>query len=66
MVMVGKISHVDHKNARYRVQSGNIVSDWIPDTQARAGKTPLFRWLFLVRMSKQQRVRIYYKESKKF
>ncbi|WP_343358217.1 phage baseplate assembly protein V [Bartonella schoenbuchensis] len=39
MVMVGKISHVDHKNARYRVQSGNIVSDWIPDTQARAGKT---------------------------
>ncbi|WP_273760787.1 phage baseplate assembly protein V [Bartonella sp. ML70XJBT.G] len=39
MVMVGKISHVDHKNARYRVKSGNLVSDWIPDTQARAGKT---------------------------
>ncbi|WP_375637356.1 phage baseplate assembly protein V, partial [Bartonella sp. AP152HLJHH] len=39
MVVVGKISHVDHKNARYRVKSGNLVSDWIPDTQARAGKT---------------------------
>lgn len=39
MVMVGKISHVDHKNARYRVKSSNLVSDWIPDTQARAGKT---------------------------
>ncbi|WP_156851774.1 phage baseplate assembly protein V [Bartonella refiksaydamii] len=39
MVMVGKISHVDHKNARYRVKSGNLISDWIPDTQARAGKT---------------------------
>ncbi|WP_455474992.1 phage baseplate assembly protein V [Bartonella sp. B30(2025)] len=39
MVVVGKISHVDHKNARYRVRSGALVSDWIPDTQARAGKT---------------------------
>ncbi|MCL6230186.1 phage baseplate assembly protein V [Bartonella bilalgolemii] len=39
MVVVGKISHVDYKNARYRVKSGNLVSDWIPDTQARAGKT---------------------------
>lgn len=39
MVVVGKISHVDHKNARYRVKSGNLISDWIPDTQARAGKT---------------------------
>ncbi|UTO29407.1 phage baseplate assembly protein V [Bartonella harrusi] len=39
MVVVGTISHVDHKNARYRVKSGNLVSDWIPDTQARAGKT---------------------------
>ncbi|WP_273757210.1 phage baseplate assembly protein V [Bartonella sp. MM73XJBT] len=39
MVVVGKISHVDHKNARYRIKSGNLVSDWIPDTQARAGKT---------------------------
>ncbi|ATP11948.1 hypothetical protein BHOIPH791_13340 [Bartonella henselae] len=39
MVVVGKISHVDHKNARYRVKTGNLVSDWIPDTQARAGKT---------------------------
>ncbi|UTO29336.1 phage baseplate assembly protein V [Bartonella harrusi] len=39
MVMVGTISHIDHKNARYRVKSGNLISDWIPDTQARAGKT---------------------------
>ncbi|UNF39101.1 phage baseplate assembly protein V [Bartonella krasnovii] len=39
MVVVGKISHVDHKNARYRVKSGSLISDWIPDTQARAGKT---------------------------
>ncbi|WP_455480090.1 phage baseplate assembly protein V [Bartonella sp. B23] len=39
IVVVGKISHVDHKNARYRVRSGTLVSDWIPDTQARAGKT---------------------------
>ncbi|VEJ45794.1 phage baseplate assembly protein V [Bartonella vinsonii] len=39
MVVVGKISHVDHKNARYRIKSGNLLSDWIPDTQARAGKT---------------------------
>ncbi|MGF7156918.1 phage baseplate assembly protein V [Bartonella heixiaziensis] len=39
MVVVGKISHVDHKNARYRIKSGNLISDWIPDTQARAGKT---------------------------
>ncbi|PIT68557.1 phage baseplate assembly protein V [Bartonella tribocorum] len=39
MVVVGKISHVDHKNARYRVKTGNLISDWIPDTQARAGKT---------------------------
>ncbi|WP_455466388.1 phage baseplate assembly protein V [Bartonella sp. B39] len=39
MVVVGKISHVDHKNARYRVKSGNLISDWIADTQARAGKT---------------------------
>ncbi|WP_375610723.1 MULTISPECIES: phage baseplate assembly protein V [unclassified Bartonella] len=39
MVVVGKISHVDHKNARYRVKTGGLVSVWIPDTQARAGKT---------------------------
>ncbi|WP_142417264.1 phage baseplate assembly protein V [Bartonella massiliensis] len=39
MVVVGKISHIDHKNARYRVKSGHLISDWIPDTQARAGKT---------------------------
>ncbi|WP_455475518.1 phage baseplate assembly protein V [Bartonella sp. B17] len=39
MVVVGKISHADYKNARYRVRSGTLVSDWIPDTQARAGKT---------------------------
>ncbi|PIT68275.1 phage baseplate assembly protein V [Bartonella tribocorum] len=39
MVVVGEISHVDHKNARYRVKTGNLISDWIPDTQARAGKT---------------------------
>lgn len=39
MVVVGKISHVDHKNARYRVKTGDLISDWIPDTQARAGKT---------------------------
>ncbi|WP_455482644.1 phage baseplate assembly protein V [Bartonella sp. B35(2025)] len=39
IVVVGKISHADHKNARYRVRSGTLVSDWIPDTQARAGKT---------------------------
>ncbi|WP_375680148.1 MULTISPECIES: phage baseplate assembly protein V, partial [unclassified Bartonella] len=39
MVVVGKISHIDHKNARYRVKTGNLISDWIPDTQARAGKT---------------------------
>ncbi|WP_375609578.1 MULTISPECIES: phage baseplate assembly protein V [unclassified Bartonella] len=39
MVVVGKISHVDHKNARYRVKTGGLISDWIPDTQARAGKT---------------------------
>ncbi|WP_273758990.1 phage baseplate assembly protein V [Bartonella sp. AU55XJBT] len=39
MVVVGKISHVDHKNARYRVKSGHLISDWIPDTQTRAGKT---------------------------
>lgn len=39
MVVIGKISHVDHKNARYRVKTGDLISDWIPDTQARAGKT---------------------------
>ncbi|ATO57132.1 phage baseplate assembly protein V [Bartonella sp. 1-1C] len=39
MVMIGTISHADHKNARYRVKSGNLISDWMPDTQARAGKT---------------------------
>ncbi|MCZ2203996.1 phage baseplate assembly protein V [Bartonella sp. A05] len=42
MVVVGKISHADHKNARYRVQSGSIVSDWLADCQARAGQTRVY------------------------
>ncbi|ALE02866.1 phage baseplate assembly protein V [Bartonella ancashensis] len=42
MVIVGKISHVDHKNARYRIQSGSVISDWLADCQVRAGKTRVY------------------------
>jgi phage baseplate assembly protein V len=38
-VIIGVISQVDHAMARYRVKAGDLETDWIPDTQARAGKT---------------------------
>jgi phage baseplate assembly protein V len=41
-IIVGKISKVDAKKARYRVQYGELETDWIPDTQARAGDTVTF------------------------
>jgi len=38
-VVIGKISQIDHKRARYRVKFGNIETDWLPDTQSRSGAT---------------------------
>jgi phage baseplate assembly protein V len=38
-VLIGTISQYDHKLARYRVKVGDLETDWIPDTQARAGRT---------------------------
>jgi phage baseplate assembly protein V len=38
-VLVGKISSVDHEKGRYRVTAGELVSDWIPMTTPRAGRT---------------------------
>lgn len=42
MVVIGNIAQADHKRARYRVKVGEILSDWIPDTQPRAGKTRVY------------------------
>lgn len=39
MVVIGKVSQVDHEKARYRVKSGELETDWIPFTSARAGGT---------------------------
>ncbi|MER9506040.1 phage baseplate assembly protein V [Mesorhizobium sp. M0579] len=41
-VIVGKVSQVDHKKARYRVKAGEFESDWLPFTSARAGNTKTY------------------------
>ncbi|WP_455475339.1 phage baseplate assembly protein V [Bartonella sp. B17] len=38
-IVIGNISEVDYKNGRYRVQSGALLTNWLPDCQVRAGKT---------------------------
>lgn len=38
-VLVGRVSRVDHEKARYRVKAGDIETDWLPFTSARAGGT---------------------------
>lgn len=39
LVVVGSVSQANHENGRYRVKSGDLESDWLPDIQPRAGKT---------------------------
>lgn len=39
VVIVGIVSQVDHEKARYRFKSGELESDWLPFTSARAGDT---------------------------
>jgi len=41
-IVIGKISQIDHKKARYRVKFGNIETDWLPDTQSRSGRTKVW------------------------
>jgi len=41
-IVIGKISQVDHKKARYRVKFGAIETDWLPDTQSRSGRTKVW------------------------
>jgi len=41
-IVIGKISQIDHKRARYRVKFGNIETDWLPDTQSRSGRTKVW------------------------
>ncbi|WP_336288354.1 phage baseplate assembly protein V [Bartonella sp. CB60] len=38
-IVIGHISEVDYKSGRYRVQSGELLTTWLPDCQVRAGKT---------------------------
>lgn len=40
--ILGVISQVDHEKGRYRVKSGELESDWIPKTEARAGNTKIY------------------------
>jgi len=41
-IVIGKISKVDHKRARYRVKFGDIETDWLPDVQSRSGRTKVW------------------------
>jgi len=41
-IVIGKISQIDHKRARYRVKFGAIETDWLPDTQSRSGRTKVW------------------------
>jgi len=41
-IVIGKISQIDHKKARYRVKFGAIETDWLPDTQSRSGRTKVW------------------------
>ncbi|WP_336279218.1 hypothetical protein [Bartonella sp. CB175] len=40
-IVIGHISEVDYKSGRYRVQSGALLTNWLPDCQVRAGKTQI-------------------------
>jgi len=40
-IVIGKISQIDHKKARYRVKFGDIETDWLADTQPRSGRTDI-------------------------
>jgi len=41
-IVIGKISQIDHKKARYRVKFGQMESDWLADTQPRSGRTKVW------------------------
>lgn len=39
LIRLGTIARVDHARARVRVQSGELLTHWLPWTEARAGTT---------------------------
>lgn len=39
LIRLGTIAEVDHSAARVRIKTGNLVTDWLPWTAARAGST---------------------------
>lgn len=39
LIRIGTIADVDHSAARVRIKTGNLVTDWLPWTAARAGTT---------------------------
>lgn len=41
-VVVGKIMAVDHEKGRYRLEAGDLESDWLPMSTPRAGKTSIY------------------------
>jgi len=41
-IIIGKISQIDHKKARYRVKFGAIETDWLPNVQSRSGHTKVW------------------------
>ena len=39
LIRLGTIAEVDHARARVRVQSGELLTNWLPWIEARAGTT---------------------------
>src|SRR5690554_6174321 len=39
LIRLGTIAEVDHSRARVRVQSGTLLTNWLPWIEARAGTT---------------------------
>ncbi|MGQ7242825.1 phage baseplate assembly protein V [Salinicola sp. V024] len=39
LIRIGTVEKIDHAAARVRVQSGDLLTDWIPWREQRAGKT---------------------------
>ncbi|MDW5417438.1 phage baseplate assembly protein V [Iodobacter sp. CM08] len=42
MIRIGTVAEVDHSNALCRVQSGELLTDWLPWLTARAGKVRIW------------------------
>lgn len=39
LIRLGTIAEVDHSHAQVRVQSGELLTNWLPWLEARAGTT---------------------------